>query len=228
MAKPPARTSSSQDIQAFLGTARAVSVFTERNPRLLFAIDATASREPTWAMARDRQAAMFHSVGQLASLSIQLCYYRGFQEFKASPWLNDSAALARQMAQVRCEGGLTQIRRLLRHALKVHQQTPLRALVFIGDALEEAPDTLCHLAGECGLRKLPLFLFQEGHDARVERTFRSMARISGGAWARFDQNSAEALADLLGAVARYASGGREALENHPGQGAKLLLQQLKP
>ncbi|HCD54349.1 MAG TPA: hypothetical protein DEQ90_02860, partial [Halieaceae bacterium] len=65
-------------------TAKAVAVFAQRQPRLVFAIDATASREPTWAMARDRQAAMFHSASKLAAISIQLCYYRGFQEFKAS------------------------------------------------------------------------------------------------------------------------------------------------
>jgi hypothetical protein len=228
MAKPPARTSSSQDIQAFLGTAKAVAVFAERHPRLVFAIDATASREPTWAIARDRQAAMFHSAGQVAPLSIQLCYYRGFHEFRASPWLSDSQALAKQMLQVRCEGGHTQIQRLLRHALAVHRETPLRGLVFIGDALEESPDEVCHLAGQCGLRKLPLFVFQEGANSVVQRTFQSMARLSGGAWARFDQHSADTLSDLLGAVARYAAGGRAALENHPGQGAKLLLQQLKP
>jgi hypothetical protein len=228
MAKPPAQNSSSQDIQAFLGTAKAVAVFAQRQPRLVFAIDATASREPTWAMARDRQAAMFHSANKLAAISIQLCYYRGFQEFKASPWLTDSDALAQQMARVRCQGGHTQIRRLLRHALTVHQENPIRGLVFIGDALEEPADDVIQLAGQCGLRKLPLFLFQEGGDPAVQKTFQSMARVSGGAWARFDQHSANTLADLLGAVACYASGGREALENHPGQGARLLLQQLKP
>ena len=110
----------------------------------------------------------------------------------------------------------------------MHRETPLRGLVFIGDALEESPDEVCHLAGQCGLRKLPLFLFQEGANSAVQRTFQSMARLSGGAWAHFDQHSADTLSDLLGAVARYATGGRTALENHPGQGARLLLQQLKP
>ena len=109
-----------------------------------------------------------------------------------------------------------------------HRRLALRALVFIGDAVEESPDTLCDLAGQCGLLKLPLFLFQEGREPAVEKTFRSMARLSGGAWARFDSSSAATLASLLGAVARYAAGGRAALENSSGESARLLLQQLKP
>ena len=84
--------------------------------------------------------------------------------------------------------------------------------MFIGDAVEEKPDTLCDLAGQCGLLQLPLFLFQEGGNRRVEQTLRSMARLSGGAYARFDASSASTLAALLGAVARYAAGGRAALE----------------
>ena len=101
-------------------------------------------------------------------------------------------------------------------------------MVFIGDAIEENPDTLCNLAGQCGILQLPLFMFQEGHDRTVEQTFRSMAKLSGGAFARFDSHSASTLAALLGAVARYAAGGQAALENTNSDSAKLLLQQLKP
>lgn len=227
MAKPPTRIASRGEIQAFLGKQRAVTTFAEQHPRLLFAVDATASRQPTWEIARRLQADMFRAAGDKTSLAVQLCYYRGFQELRASPWLRDTQALAAAMQRVHCEGGHTQIARLLRHALQEHRGTPLRALVFIGDALEESADTLCQLAGECGLLHLPLFLFQEGDDPLVRQTFQSMARLSGGAWARFDQHSAGRLAELLGAVARYATGGHAALENQSSEGARLLLQQLK-
>lgn len=228
MAKLPSRKSSTGEIAAFLNKTRAISEFVERQPRLLFAIDATASRQPTWDRACQQQAAMFHATSRVARLSVQLCYYRGFNELRASRWLDDSAELAKLMGRVRCEGGHTQIARLLRHALAEHRKRPIRALVFIGDAMEESADTLCNLAGQCGLLKLPLFLFQEGGDSAVQRTFQSMARLSGGAWARFDSGSAEHLASLLGAVASYAAGGRAALENRTGQSAKLLLEQLRP
>lgn len=227
MAKTPSRRSSSQEVAQFLEKSRAIAQFADRQPRLLFAIDATASRQPTWDRACHLQQEMFLATYRVATLSVQLCFYRGFNEMRASPWLTDSEELARRMGRVRCEGGHTQIRRLLRHALKEHAATPVRAVAFIGDAVEENPDTLCDLAGQCGLRGLPLFLFQEGGHATVERTFRTMAKVSGGAWARFDGHSADTLASLLGAVATFAAGGRTALEKQASKGATLLLRQLK-
>lgn len=227
MAKPPSRRSSSTEITQFLAKSKAISQFVEAQPRLLFAVDATASRQPTWDRASHLQQEMFRATASLAALTVQLCYFRGFHDFYASRWLTDSAALSRLMASVHCEGGHTQIARLLKHALGEHRKRPVRAVVFIGDALEESPDTLCDLAGQCGILKLPLFLFQEGRDKRVEQTLRTMSKLSGGAWARFDSSSAETLASLLGAVASYAAGGHKALENAGSEGAKLLLEQLK-
>jgi hypothetical protein len=227
MAKPPAHRSSSRDVATFLQKSRTIAQFVERQPRLLFAVDATASRQPTWDQATHLQQEMFIASGNLASLAVQLCYYRGFAEFRASRWLTDSEALARLMGQVRCEGGHTQIAKLLRHALDEHRKVRLRGLVFIGDAMEENADDLCHLAGQCGMLQLPLFLFQEGRERQVETTFRSMAKLSGGAYARFDTSSAATLARLLGAVASFAAGGRTALEKLGDDSAKLLLQQLK-
>jgi hypothetical protein len=228
MAKPPARRSSAQDIDRFLQQSRNITEFVAKQPRLLFAIDATASRQPTWDQACQVQQEMFRATGEVNSLAVQLAYYRGFRQFSASPWLTDSHQLAQLMATVQCEGGHTQIARLLRHAQAEHSKLAVRALVFIGDAVEESPDTLCELAGQCGLLQLPLFLFQEGREQAVEKTFRSMASLSGGAFARFDSSSAGTLAALLGAVARYAAGGRTALENSSGDSARLLLNQLKP
>ncbi len=227
MARPPARRSSPGEIERFLHQSKNIAAFVEKQPRLLFAIDATASRQPTWEVAGRLQQEMFLATNKLTSLAVQLCYYHGFHDFFASSWLTDSAELARQMSGVRCEGGHTQIGRLLRHAQAEHQKTPLRALVFIGDAIEENPDTLCDLAGQCGLLKLPLFMFQEGGDPVVTQTFRAIAKLSGGAFARFDQQSADTLAKLLGAVATYAAGGRKALEGERSEIARALLQQLR-
>jgi hypothetical protein len=227
MAKPPAERSSPKDIAKFLQKSRDIAQFVEQQPRLMFAVDATASRQPTWDHATHLQQEMFLTSGKVTSLSVQLCYFRGFSEFRASRWLTDSEELAALMGQVRCEGGHTQIARLLRHAQSEHRKTAVRALVFIGDAMEENPDSLCNLAGQCGILRLPLFLFQEGPNRMVEQTFRSMAKLSGGAYARFDSSSAAKLAGLLGAVASFASGGRAALEKRSGDSAKLLLQQLK-
>ncbi len=227
MAKPPAERSSSSDIARFLRRSTDISTFVDRQARLIFAIDATASRQATWDTACHLQAEMFKATSDIASLAIQLCYYRGINDFSASPWLGDSSELSRTMSRVYCEGGHTQISRLLRHALAEHRKSPVKALVFIGDAVEESPDKLCQLAGECALVGLPLFLFQEGHSQGVKDTFSRMASLSKGAYAHFDQSSAATLAALLGAVASFAAGGHKALEKINNDGAKLLLHQLK-
>ena len=109
MAKLPTRRSSKGEIDAFLKKSRDITEFQQRQPRLLFAIDATASRQPTWDTACQQQQAMFLAASSTTSLRVQLCYYRGFNEFYASPWLDSSEQLASTMGRVYCEGGHTQI-----------------------------------------------------------------------------------------------------------------------
>ena len=90
MAKPPANRSSPQDIERFLQRSRNIATFVAKQPRLLFAMDATASRQPTWDSACQVQREMFNATREIASLAVQLVYYRGFRELSASPWLSDS------------------------------------------------------------------------------------------------------------------------------------------
>jgi hypothetical protein len=226
VAKAPVKGAQGQDVQAFLQRARNLQRFQGGRARLLFAIDATASRQPTWDLATSLQADMFRATADVAPLAIQLAYYRGLSELHFDHWQSDTEALARQMSLVHCAAGRTQIARLLRAAVKQQPKAQSRALVFIGDAVEESPDTLRELAGQCRLQRLPLFLFQEGHEPGAASCFRAMAQLSGGAYSHFDQQSARRLAELLGAVARYAAGGRAALENSKDSGARLLLEQL--
>lgn len=228
--KFPDKTSPRSAVDAFLRQAEKLPARTDDQPRrggrLIFALDATASRQPTWDRACQLHDSMFTAAEATGGLDIQLCFYRGFKEFFASPWYRQPAPLKAQMTRVQCAGGFTQIARLLRHALEEQRQQPVDALVFVGDAIEESVDTLCQMAGECGLRQLPLFLFQEGGNRHVTDALQQMARLSNGAWAHFDAGSAEQLAELLRAVATYASGGREALEKLTSGTARKLLTQL--
>src|SRR6267378_3614307 len=176
--------------------------------RLMFALDATASREPTWDRACRIQGEMFEAT---AALDVKLVYYRGFNECKASRWMANAADLHRAMRAVSCIGGETQIERVLAHAIAETKKQRVGALVFVGDAMEEEVDRLCQLAGELGLSGVPIFLFHEGDNPIVARAFQQMARLSRGAYLRFDLASADRLKDLLGAVAVYAAGGYRAL-----------------
>jgi hypothetical protein len=207
-------TASQSEVDAFLRQVSATPVRGGggRRGRLLFALDATASREPTWDRASGIQAAMFSETADLGGLSVQLCFYRGFLEFETSPWCTESDALLKRMTRVRCAAGLTQIARVLQHAEHETRRERVNALVFIGDCVEENPDQLAGLAGRLGLLGLPVFVFQEGRDLTAEGSFRQVARLSGGAWCPFDASSPKTLRDLLSAVAVFAAGGREALE----------------
>jgi hypothetical protein len=194
--------------------------------RLIFALDATASRQPTWDRACHIQAEMFRETASLGGLAIQLCYFRGFQEFHAEPWLTDGQALVQRMTGVACVAGNTQIARVLRHAITETTAARVNALVYVGDCMEESADAVADLAGKLGLLGVPAFVFQEGDDKVARPVFERIAHLTNGAYAKFDAASANTLRELLKAVAVYAAGGRKALTNYAhtagGEAARLI------
>lgn len=225
----PAR-SGRQAIDQFINQVRTLPTTSGRQGRLIFALDATASREATWDEASHLQSELFISAKDLGGLSIQLCYYRGYKEFKATPFVSQTAQLLKLMNGVSCLGGITQITRVLEHALNETRTKPVKAVVFIGDCCEESVDLLCHAAGELGMLRTPVFMFQEGQDPHARAVFEQVSKLSGGAYAPFDRNSPQALKDLLSAVAVYASGGPKALQDFSSRSSadvKRLTQQIR-
>ena len=224
--KLPTDGSSRADINAFLQKVAATPPTkpAARPGRLLFAIDATASREPTWDMACQIQSEMFASTDGIGGLHVQLAFYRGFGEMKVTSWLESADELVRRMVKVRCLAGRTQIRKLLRHALKETKSQKVDALVFVGDVVEEDIDELGHVAGQLGLVGTPVFVFHEGGEPISRRAFEQIAKLSGGAYCGFDAGSAQQLRDLLAAVAVFSAGGRRALEDLGKQRGGHVLQ----
>lgn len=223
--------SSKQQIDAFLGKVRRTPATTSGAGRLIFALDATASREPTWDHASHMQVQMFQETANLGGLAIQLCYFRGYGEFHASAWLTNTQQLLQKMTGVSCLGGHTQIEKLLRHAIKEAKSSEqkISALVFVGDCVEEDIDRLSKAAGALGLLGIPAFMFQEGHDPGATRAFQHIAQLTGGAHCPFDAGSAQQLKDLLSAVAVFAAGGHKALESfHQRHGNVVLRLSRKP
>ncbi len=224
----PASKSRPAEIDAFLQAARTMAPAETAggHGRMIFALDATMSRQPTWDTALRLQAEMFEEAARVGGLEVQLAYYRGFNECRASRWVGDARALRDLMTTIDCRGGHTQIGRILAHARKETGKRKVNVLVFVGDAMEEKIDDLAAIAGELGMLGLKVFIFQEGRAPTVERAFREIARLSGGAYARFDTNAAGQLAELLRAAAVYAAGGLKALAKS-GAGGQLLLRQLR-
>ena len=195
-----------------------------KNGRLVFAMDATASRGPTWSTAMTIQSDMFKEAATVGGLDVQLVYYRGLMDFGASPWLGDPARIVGLMRTVDVEGGNTQILRVLRHAIAESKGAKVNAVVFIGDAVEESHDLIAEAAGQLGLLGVPVFVFHEGGGEPAGTVFRQIARITRGAYSTFDANSAQQLRDLLKAVAVFAAGGRKALESYGANAGGAVLQ----
>ena len=200
-------------IDSFLDEAKRLEPAPSGTPRarLVFALDATMSRQPTWDLACRVQGGMFTAAGRAGGLSVQLVYFRGLDECRSSRWVMDPRALTDLMTKIDCRGGQTQIGRVLRHVRSEASRSPLKVLVYVGDAMEEPIDDLCALAGELGLLGIKAFMFHEGHDPDAARAFREVARLTGGAYARFDIEAPQALAELLRAAAAYAASGVEGL-----------------
>ena len=222
---------SGSPVDAFLDQSRRAPSAVPQRGRLIFALDATMSRQPTWDAAIALQGRMFDTTAKLGGLDVQLVYFRGFHECKASSFVSGGAGLDRLMSRIRVEGGNTQIGRVLTHARDEARAARTGALVFVGDAVEERIDPLCATAGELALLGLKCFMFHEGKDRQAERAFREIARLTGGAYAAFDASAPARLGSLLAAAAAYAAGGTLALE---GQGAaadreaaRLLLSQIR-
>jgi hypothetical protein len=204
-----------------------------RPPRLIFALDATASREPTWEMACTAQREMFKAVG--GGLQVQLVFYGG-KKCQAGPWVGTADELSDVMMRIVCQSGRTQIGKVLSHAIGEADKGKLKALVFVGDSVEEEPVELVKGAQALGNLGVPIFMFQEEDTGfgspgstvdSVEQVFRRIANLSKGAYSHFDAGAAEQLAKLLGAVAAYAVGGIKALSDRHDEAAVKLLEQIK-
>lgn len=230
--KPVSANRQSPAVNAFLQKVAAmpnVKPAAQRG-RLLFGMDATASRERTWDTACQIQGEMFEATDTLGGLDVQLIYYRGFRQLKKTPWISSSKDLIAYMTGVRCLGGHTQLERVLRFAVAESKRQKINAFVFVGDCLEENIDDVCDAAGALGLLGVPCFMFHEGYEPTAMAAFKQVATLTSGAYLRFDASSAHELKQLLAAVAVYAAGGRRALSDysrHGGESVRLLTHQLK-
>lgn len=225
----PAARDQADAVAAFLHRANALRTTAQGTAggRLIFALDATMSRQPTWDLATHLQGEMFDAAAAVGGLAVQLVYFRGRGETRASKWTQDAARLEAMMRRIRCEGGLTQIARVLGHAVGEARAQPVAALVLVGDSMEEDFAVLARKAGELRLLGVRVFAFHEGTDPAAGEAFREIARITGGAYLPFRAGASQALRALLGAVAAYAAGGLAALEARSDDASRRLLADLR-
>ena len=204
--------------------------------RLIFALDATASREGMWDLAAQLQSQMFEEAAKIGGLDIQLLYYRGSGRNSINA-VDVRCARACQSNEQRsdarpgpprshaCSGTSERSTSARRSARRSSSATPC----------EELPSDLYAVAESLGV---PLFVFQEGSNwavppvcdpppLKVETIFRELARLTNGAYGKFDAGAAMQLGELLRAVAAFAVGGVRALANQHTDSARKLLGQMK-
>ena len=136
---PAPSASPKSEVDAFLARAAQIAPPTEARGRLIFALDATMSRQPTWDLACELQAGMFDTAASVGGLSVQLVYFRGIGETRASPFVANARALRDLMVKIDCRGGHTQIRKVLAHVRRESEKRPVAALAYVGDAMRKMP-----------------------------------------------------------------------------------------
>lgn len=186
-----------------------------RAGKLVFGLDLTKSREAGLEQARIATAAMFDAIRKFGRVEMKLVYYRGTNECRESQWCADAEVLRRSMLKLSCEGGNTQIAKLLR--LVLDESEKLSAAVFVGDHFEEDPDELFGLAAMLRDKAIPLFVFHEcdDHDKwslQAKPLFKRMAEISGGVYVEFKPDSGQVLRELLPSIAAFSTAGTQGVQ----------------
>jgi hypothetical protein len=203
--------------------------------RLLFVLDATASRGPTWDMARALTGDMIREAASVGQLEMQLVFFSGGMDTPrrcaVSEWTTDPVGFVQAMERVRCQSGYTQIAKALEHAVNETMRDRVSATVLIGDMCEaeggDNIDRMAQTAHRLGQLRTPVFAFLEGNDRTAEAAFRKIAELSHGAFGRFDAGGVKQLGEMLKAAALYAVGGVDALAGRDDSGSALLLGQLR-
>lgn len=196
-------------------------------PRLVFGFDATASREPAWATARQVTDALVRALP--GELDVALAVHGGSRLHTFTDFTADPNTLRDQAAAITCRSGRTQLLPLLSASLKA---PGVRVVTYIGDVYEESPDRGRKLAGDLdgsGIRLIVLHDTAHWTARRDAELFLDLARRTGGCVLPFDASAPGRLRELLAAIAVYAVGGAELLQDKRGElpGAALLLRHLK-
>ena len=196
-------------------------------PRLVFGFDATASREPAWATARQVTDALVRALPD--ELDVALAVHGGSHLHTFTDFTADPNMLRDRAASITCRAGHTQLLPLLARALAAQG---VRVITYIGDVYEESPAQGRKLADELGSRGIRLIVLHDTAHWTARRdaeVFLDLARRTGGCVLPFDASAPGRLRDLLAAIAVFAVGGAELLQDKRGElpGAALLLRHLK-
>ncbi len=194
-------------------------------PRLVFGFDATASREPAWATARQVTDALVRALP--GELDVALAVHGGSRLHTFTDFTADPNRLRDLAAGIACRAGATRLLPILQRSLN---SPGVRVVVYIGDVFEELPARGRQLADAMGRRGIRLIVLHDTADWMARRDaelFLDLARRTGGCVLPFDVSAPDRLRAILGAAAAYAVGGTDLLRQRGDAGALILLQHLE-
>lgn len=199
---------------------------TPLRPRLVFAVDATASREPAWAAARQVTDALVSALP--GALDVALAVHGGARVHTFTAFTNDANRLRDRAAGVACQAGSTRLLPILSASLR---QPGVRVVVYIGDVFEESISQGRRMADAMGANATKLIVLHDTADPAARRdaeVFWDLAKRTGGCVLPFDASAPGRLRDLLSAVAVFAVGGEKLLRARQADlpGAVALLEHL--
>jgi hypothetical protein len=200
-----------------------IALALKKTPKLLFSMDATASRQPSWDVAQEITLSMFDVMP--GGLKIALAYHSGGHLKAVTDFRADAAYFKDQIAGVQCEAGLTALCEILESASEI---PALSSLIYIGDCFEERLDTASRLAQKLKTNGVRCFMFLEGDDGEAREAFNTIAEITGGAVFPFEQQSLVRVKEKLDAIAAFSAGGMKLLKENQGRlpGARELIAKL--
>ncbi len=206
------------------------------HPRVILAL-ANHAHTAGWHRAKALQREIFETaVG--TSLEMKFAFYgpddaAGVRRCRITTrWITNADEMSGLIDRAECNCGCyVHIRDVLAQAVTEAEERPLRAVIIVGDAFHDDPDGLDEAAISANrLRRAGtrVFLMQLGDDLITARKLQYLARVSGGAYFRFDPRTQERqFSEMWKAVSVYAAGGEEVVKMTGGQAATLLLQHLK-
>jgi voltage-gated potassium channel Kch len=226
-AKAPAPMAAAKPAQSDPAMIAAALKPRARRPRLVFALDATASREPAWEAAKATTDALCQALpGQL---DVALAVHGGSRLRVFTEFVSEPGPLRDQAAGIQCEAGET---RLLDIMERTRDAGDVKVLVYIGDVFEESVEGAESLAAALRLRGTRIIILHDAANAlTVERSravFERIAKITGGAVLPFDASAVDKLRAMLEAISTLAVGGMKLLEQRAAAlpAAATLLRQL--
>jgi len=206
------------------------------HPRVMLAL-ANHGRSPGWDRAKLLQRQIFDAAAG-SGLEMKFAFFgpddaAGVRRCRITTrWITDPDNMADIMDRAECDCGCyVYIRDVLGQAVKENEDRPMRAVFIIGDAFHDDQDGLNEAAISANqLRRAGtrLFLIQQGNDPITARGLQYVARVSGGAYFRFDPRTQERqFSEMWEAMSAYTTGGEEAVKAMGVPAATLLLEHLK-